>query len=217
MRSESDPELRPALRGANQHSATSPTSRRAPAWRGASAAAPTSSQNRSAPGRRRLLRPHRRQSGSGRRPLQRTDAAVLLHSESRLLSQHPVRVDPSPAPRSRNSSSLSTRPRVPRAITRAASAWSGRSTSTSSSPPPTSRAAACICRGSSNANTPIDGVYPYGDTQVRLLTETTGFSRTHHARREPQRQLQEAVPVRLLRPSYGKDRRRGACPRIPTT
>jgi hypothetical protein len=30
-----------------------------------------------------------------------------------------------------------------------------------------------------NANTPLDGVYPYGETEVRLLTETTGFSRTH--------------------------------------
>ena len=30
-----------------------------------------------------------------------------------------------------------------------------------------------------NANTPLDGVYPYGDTQLRLLSETTGYSRSH--------------------------------------
>jgi hypothetical protein len=30
-----------------------------------------------------------------------------------------------------------------------------------------------------NINTPIGGVYPFGDTQFRLLTETTGFSRSH--------------------------------------
>ena len=30
-----------------------------------------------------------------------------------------------------------------------------------------------------NANTPLDGAYPYSDGQVRLLTETTGFSRSH--------------------------------------
>lgn len=30
-----------------------------------------------------------------------------------------------------------------------------------------------------NINAPIDGVYPYGDKQLRLLTETTGFSRSN--------------------------------------
>ncbi len=30
-----------------------------------------------------------------------------------------------------------------------------------------------------NINAPIDGVYPYSDKQLRLLTETTGFSRSH--------------------------------------
>lgn len=32
---------------------------------------------------------------------------------------------------------------------------------------------------SRNINTPIDGVYPFGDRQLRLLTETTGLSRSH--------------------------------------
>ncbi|HEY3441063.1 MAG TPA: carboxypeptidase regulatory-like domain-containing protein [Paludibaculum sp.] len=32
---------------------------------------------------------------------------------------------------------------------------------------------------SRNINAPIDGVYPYGDKQLRLLTETTGFSRSN--------------------------------------
>ena len=32
---------------------------------------------------------------------------------------------------------------------------------------------------SRNINAPIDGVYPYGDREVRLLTESTGFSRTN--------------------------------------
>ena len=30
-----------------------------------------------------------------------------------------------------------------------------------------------------NINAPIDGAYPYGDKQLRLLTETTGFSRSN--------------------------------------
>ncbi len=30
-----------------------------------------------------------------------------------------------------------------------------------------------------NINTPINGVYPFGDQQLRQLTETTGFSRSH--------------------------------------
>jgi hypothetical protein len=30
-----------------------------------------------------------------------------------------------------------------------------------------------------NINTPIDGVYPFGDQQIRLLTESTGVSRTN--------------------------------------
>jgi hypothetical protein len=32
---------------------------------------------------------------------------------------------------------------------------------------------------SRNINTPIGGLYPYGDQQLRMLTESTGFSRTH--------------------------------------
>ncbi len=32
---------------------------------------------------------------------------------------------------------------------------------------------------SRNINAPINGVYPYDDKQLRLLTETTGFSRSH--------------------------------------
>jgi hypothetical protein len=32
---------------------------------------------------------------------------------------------------------------------------------------------------SRNVNAPIDGVYPYGDSTVRLLTESAGLSRTH--------------------------------------
>jgi hypothetical protein len=32
---------------------------------------------------------------------------------------------------------------------------------------------------SRNINAPLDGVYPFGDTQVRLLSESTGNSRTH--------------------------------------
>ncbi len=30
-----------------------------------------------------------------------------------------------------------------------------------------------------NINTPIDGIYPFGDSNQRILTETTGFSRTN--------------------------------------
>ena len=30
-----------------------------------------------------------------------------------------------------------------------------------------------------NVNTPLNGIYPYGDSTVRLLTETAGLSRTH--------------------------------------
>jgi hypothetical protein len=30
-----------------------------------------------------------------------------------------------------------------------------------------------------NVNTPVNGIYPYGDKSVRLLTETNGFSRSH--------------------------------------
>lgn len=32
---------------------------------------------------------------------------------------------------------------------------------------------------SRNINTPVNGIYPFGDSQLRLLTESTGFSRSH--------------------------------------
>ena len=52
---------------------------------------------------------------------------------------------------------------------------------------------------SRDINAPIGGLYPYGDSQLRYLTESTGFSRTNQIQVIAQRQLQEAVPVRVLR------------------
>ena len=55
-----------------------------------------------------------------------------------------------------------------------------------------------------NANTPLDGVYPYGDTQVRLLTQTTGFSRSHQLIVSPNLNYKKVFLFGFYSLSYGQ-------------
>jgi hypothetical protein len=55
-----------------------------------------------------------------------------------------------------------------------------------------------------NANTPFSGVYPYGDTQVRLLTQTTGFSRSHQFIVSPNLNYRKVFLFGFYSLSYGQ-------------
>ncbi len=55
-----------------------------------------------------------------------------------------------------------------------------------------------------NLNAPIDGVYPYGDAQVRMLTETTGFSRTNQFMISPNLNYKQIFLFGFYSLSYGK-------------
>jgi hypothetical protein len=55
-----------------------------------------------------------------------------------------------------------------------------------------------------NANTPLDGIYPYSDGQVRLLTETTGFSRTHQLIVSPNINYKKVFLFGFYSLSYGQ-------------
>jgi hypothetical protein len=57
---------------------------------------------------------------------------------------------------------------------------------------------------SRNINTPIDGVYPYGDTQLRQLTESTGMSRSNMLFISPNLNYKKMFLFGFYALSYGK-------------
>ncbi len=62
---------------------------------------------------------------------------------------------------------------------------------------------------SRDINTPINGIYPYGDTQPRFLTESTGFSRTNQMFISPNVNYRKLFLFGFYSFSYGKDDNEG--------
>jgi hypothetical protein len=62
---------------------------------------------------------------------------------------------------------------------------------------------------SRNINDPIDGVYPFGDSEIRLLNETTGFSRTNQLMVSPNINYKKLFLFGFYSLSYGKDDNEG--------
>jgi hypothetical protein len=62
---------------------------------------------------------------------------------------------------------------------------------------------------SRNINDPIDGVYPFGDSEIRLLNETTGFSRTNQLMVSPNINYKKLFLFGYYSLSYGKDDNEG--------
>ena len=62
---------------------------------------------------------------------------------------------------------------------------------------------------SRNINTPIDGVYPFGDSGIRLLTETAGLSRSHQLFVSPNINYKKMFLFGFYSLSYGKDDNEG--------
>jgi hypothetical protein len=60
-----------------------------------------------------------------------------------------------------------------------------------------------------NVNSPIDGVYPYGDSTVRLQTETDGFSRTNMLVVSPNLSYKKLFLFGFYMSSWGKDDNEG--------
>src|SRR5258708_30498380 len=56
-----------------------------------------------------------------------------------------------------------------------------------------------------NINAPIGGVYPFGDRQLRELTESTGFSRIHQLIFSPSVNYKKMFLFGFYGLSYGKD------------
>ena len=57
---------------------------------------------------------------------------------------------------------------------------------------------------SRDINAPIDGLYPYGDSQLRYLTESTGFSRTNQIQISPSVNYKKLFLFGFYALSYGK-------------
>ena len=62
---------------------------------------------------------------------------------------------------------------------------------------------------SRNINDPIGGLYPFGDTEIRLLNETTGFSRTNQLMISPNINYKKLFLFGFYSLSYGKDDNEG--------
>jgi hypothetical protein len=62
---------------------------------------------------------------------------------------------------------------------------------------------------SRNINAPVDGIYPFGDQTVRLLTESTGFSRTNQLILTPTVNYKKMFLFGFYALSYGKDDNEG--------
>lgn len=62
---------------------------------------------------------------------------------------------------------------------------------------------------SRNINAPVNGVYPYGDQQVRLLTESNGFSRSHQLFIAPNLNYKKLFLFGFYSLSYGRDDNEG--------
>jgi hypothetical protein len=60
-----------------------------------------------------------------------------------------------------------------------------------------------------NVNAPIDGVYPYGDSDIRLLTETVGFSRSNMLLVSPNVNFGKIFLFGFYGLSYGMDDNEG--------
>jgi hypothetical protein len=61
-----------------------------------------------------------------------------------------------------------------------------------------------------NINTPIDGIYPYGDPTLRELTESNGFSRTNQFIMSPSVNYKKFFLFGFYAYSHGKDDNEGA-------
>lgn len=64
-------------------------------------------------------------------------------------------------------------------------------------------------QNSRNINTPINGVYPFGDAAVRLLTESSGMSRSHQMFISPNLRYKSIFLFGFYALSYGKDNNEG--------
>ncbi len=62
---------------------------------------------------------------------------------------------------------------------------------------------------SRNINAPVDGVYPYGDSELRLLTESTGLSRSHQLVFSPNVNYKKIFLFGFYGLSYGKTNAEG--------
>ena len=62
---------------------------------------------------------------------------------------------------------------------------------------------------SRNINDPVDGVYPFGDSEIRLLNETTGLSRTNQLMVSPNINYKKLFLFGFYSLSYGKDDNEG--------
>jgi len=62
---------------------------------------------------------------------------------------------------------------------------------------------------SRNINDPVNGIYPYGDSEIRLLNETTGFSRTNQLMVSPNINYKKLFLFGFYSLSYGKDDNEG--------
>ncbi len=63
---------------------------------------------------------------------------------------------------------------------------------------------------SANINAPVDGVYPYGDSDIRLLTETVGYSRSNMLLVSPNVNFGKIFLFGFYGLSYGMDDNEGA-------
>jgi hypothetical protein len=62
---------------------------------------------------------------------------------------------------------------------------------------------------SRDVNAPLNGIYPYGDTQPRFLTESTGFSRTNQLFISPNVNYKKLFLFGFYSLAYGKDDNEG--------
>jgi hypothetical protein len=60
-----------------------------------------------------------------------------------------------------------------------------------------------------NINAPVNGVYPYGDAQIRLLTESSGYSRTRQIILSPNLNYKKLFLFGFYSLSYGKSNAEG--------
>lgn len=60
-----------------------------------------------------------------------------------------------------------------------------------------------------NVNAPVNGVYPYGDAQIRLLTESSGYSRTQQVIVSPNLNYKKLFLFGFYSLSYGKSNAEG--------
>ena len=64
-------------------------------------------------------------------------------------------------------------------------------------------------QNSRDINAPVNGVFPFGDPQIRLLTESAGFSRTHQLSITPSVNYKKIFLGGFYTLSYGKDDNEG--------